>query len=122
MKIWLLKLMTPSGSVSSTSRTRGGTPSGYITRMPEHIPGNIKQDYTISDLPLPLADGGAYIEKWHKDFVPSLLTWAGAHEDPFRVRSELFTAVPHIWERVFCDVRLHNNDLVTLVKVVSCME
>jgi len=45
--------------------------------------------------------------------------WAGAHEDPFRVRSELFTAVPHIWKHVFCDIRLHNNDLVTLVKVVS---
>ena len=118
--------MIPSGSVSSTSRIRGGTPSGDTARrMPEHIiPRNIKQEYMISDLPFPLADSGEYIKRWHKDFVPSLLAWAGAHGDPFRVKSELFTAVPHIWERIFCGIRLYDdvNSLITVVKVVSRME
>ena len=118
--------MIPSGSVSSTSCIRGGTPSGdTMYQMPKHIiPCNIKQEYMISDLPFPLADSGEYIKRWHKDFIPSLLAWAGAHEDPFRVKSELFTAVPHIWECVFCGIRLYNdvNSLITVVKVVSHME
>jgi len=89
----------------------------YIARVPEHSPRSLKQKYKVADLPLP--EDAAYFENWRKTFMPSLLAWAGAHGDPFRVSSELYTAVPHIWERVFPRLPLLDCDLLTVVKVVS---
>jgi hypothetical protein len=131
MRIRLLELMDSSSSAISiaSSSAVGSTLSrgGDTIRPPEHTRHGIKQIYKIIELPFPefpcpeLADF-PYFEMWYKSFVPSLLTWAGAHEDPFRANSELYTAVPHIWERVFPRITLLNYDLFTLVKVVSGAE
>ena len=98
----------------------GGTPSSGKPRVPEHFPRRFKQKYKVIDLPLP--ENSAYFEKWRKSFVPSLLAWAGANEDPFKVNNELYSAVPHIWKRVFPGLKLADIDLLTVVKVVSRME
>ncbi len=99
------------------------TPSGEITRMPEYaqVPHGIKQGYKFSDLPLPEDRDGGKLGAWNEKFVPSLLSWVGAHEDPFTVNSELYDVVTHIWDRIFPDITLLNKDLRTLVKVVSHM-
>jgi len=81
------------------------------------LPRSIKQKYKVIDLPLP--ENSAYFEKWRNNFIPSLLAWAGAHKDPFSVNNELYTAVPHIWDRVFPRLILTDIDLLTVVKVVS---
>lgn len=93
-------------------------------RVPEHFPFRpLKQDYEVSDLPFP-EGSRAHIEAWNIEFVPSLLAWAGAHADPFRVNSELYSVVTHIWGRVFPGIALPDNDnnLLTLVKVVGHIE
>lgn len=124
MKIRLLKLQNPSsslaasaGSTATRSRNVDGMPSRYIPRVPEQRFRSLKQKYKLADLPLP--EDAAYFETWRKTFMPSLLAWAGAHGDPFRISSELYTAVPHIWERVFPRLPLLDCDLLTVVKVVS---
>jgi hypothetical protein len=122
----------PPGSGSDSTTAVGGTMTqsgGDLgltqclagARVPEHGPfRSLKQNYRLSDL---LGEGGrGQVEAWNNGFVPSLLAWAGAHTDPFRVNSELYHVVVPIWERVFPDVSLFDDDntLVTLVKVVGC--
>ena len=89
-------------------------------RKAEHFPHKLKQrrGYDLSDLPL---RGGDHIKTWNTNFVPMLVAWAGANDDPFKLNSELFTAVPHIWERTFPTIALPENKLLALIKVVSRM-
>jgi len=91
--------------------------SGDIVRMPKRVPCGRKPRYTVSDLPLP--QGGRNAQNWKKAFLPSLLAWAGAHEDPFGLNGELYDVVTEIWSTVFPGVPLEENDVTNLVKVVS---
>ena len=108
-----------TSSMESSSAVGSSMLSSDIIRPPEHNHHGIKQIYKVIELPFPEHEGSIYFTTWSKCFVPSLLTWAGAQEDPFRVNSELYTAVPHIWKRIFPNITLMNDDLLTLVKVVS---
>jgi hypothetical protein len=115
---------TAAGSADSTTKLSDGdlglTQCHAGARVPEHAPfRSIKQNYQLSDL---LREGsGEQIEAWNNVFVPSLLAWAGAHTDPFRVNSELYSVVVPIWERVFPDISLFDDEttLIVLVKVVG---
>jgi len=109
----------PASSIASSSTGGTSTLSSDTIRPPEHNRRGIKQIYKVIELPFPEIEDSPYFTTWSKCFVPSLLTWAGAHEDPFRANSELYAVVPHIWKRVFPGITLMNGDLFTLVKVVS---
>lgn len=94
--------------------------SGDTVRMPKsvrHSRNARKPRFTISDLPFPR--GGRHVQNWKKTFLPLLLAWAGAHEDPFGLNGELYDVVTDIWARVFPSVTLEENDIVILVKVVT---
>jgi hypothetical protein len=83
---------------------------------PEHFPRGLKQHYKLSDLHL---QGGNHIKTWKTSFVPSLLAWAGAHDNPFKANTELYVAVGHIWGCTFPAIMLLDDKLLALVKVVS---
>ena len=119
MKVQLLDLMKPPGSASVASSTVGGMPSGSTMRVLEQITRGIKQIYKVIELPFP--EDSSYFDKWARIFMPSLLAWAGTHEDPFRLSGELYLVVPQIWKRVFPRISLNITESLTLVKVVSHM-
>jgi len=102
---------------TNTGHSTTSSTSGDIVRMPKCVPCGRKPQYTVSDLPLP--QGGRNAQNWKKAFLPSLLAWAGAHEDPFRLNGELYDVVTEIWSTVFPGVLLEENDVTNLVKVVS---
>ena len=121
MKVRLLKVKKPFASVSNKAgHTMARTPLRDLApRKLEHFPRTLKQHYELSDLDL---QGGDHIKTWKTSFIPSLLAWAGACDDPFKVSSELFTAVGQIWERTFPAIALLDDKLLALVKVVSRMD
>ena len=102
---------------STTSRSSDLNTGGDIVRMPKRVPHGRKPRYTVSDLPLPR--GGGHVQIWRRAFLPSLLTWAGAQEDPFGVNGELYDVVTDIWLHTFPGITLKENDVTNLVKVVS---
>lgn len=85
--------------------------------MPKRVPHSRKPRYSVSDLPLPR--GGGHVQAWKRVFLPSLLAWAGAHEDPFGVNGDLYDVITDIWSGVFPSVTLEQSDIVILQKVVS---
>ena len=102
---------------SMTSRRSNLNTGGDIVRVPKRVPHGRKARYTVSDLPLPR--GGGHVQIWKRAFLPSLLTWAGAQEDPFGVNGELYDVVTDIWLHTFPGLTLEENDITNLVKVVG---
>jgi len=102
---------------SMTSGTSNLNTGGDIVRMPKRVSHGRKSRYTVSDLPLPR--GGGHVQLWKRAFLPSLLTWAGAQEDPFGVNGELYDVVTDIWLHTFPGITLGESDVTNLVKVVS---
>ena len=62
--------------------------------------------------------GVRYMGPWRRDFVPALIAWAGAHENPFRLNDDLHHVAMDIWSRVFPGDALQDDDITVLVKVV----
>lgn len=122
MGIRLLRLSNSTNNRGRTATASDGgaastvnSMSGHIIRMPKRVHhSGSKRRYTVSDLSLPR--GGGHI--WRRSFVPLLLAWAGAHEDPFGANSDLYDVVTDIWSRVFPRITLGVDDTMVLVKVV----
>jgi hypothetical protein len=117
MGIRLLRLNNPT---MNTGRTTGDSSMASDTvRMPKcsSHSHNSKSRYAVSDLPFPR--GGKHVKIWRRSFVPLLLAWAGAHENPFGVNNELCDVVTDVWLRVFPGITLGDSDINILIKVVS---
>jgi hypothetical protein len=85
-----------------------------------------KLRYTQADLPFPRdrnSDGqGDYLNRWRTSFLPSLLSWAGAQDDPFRTNCRLSMSfcseVAKIWARVYPESTLDDNGRRIVLSVV----
>ena len=73
---------------------------------------------TISDLPFPRAESNKNMEKWHKTFIPALLSWAGMQINPFGTNSMIQEPVEDIWFSTFPDVALDDTKLGVVMAVV----
>ena len=72
-----------------------------------------QQRYSIADLPMP-CDGSS----WWKYFTPLLLSWAGSCEDPFGTNGQLDDMVSRIWESLYPDTMLGNQDKEIMLSMV----
>lgn len=123
MGIRILRLENSTSSEGRTTMDNSAASavssmSGDIVCMPKSIRRlGRKQRYTVADLPLPR--GGGHKQTWRRSFVPLLLSWAGAHEDPFATNGDLHDVVTEIWMDVFPRVGLEVDNIMVLVKVVS---
>src|SRR5260221_1590705 len=107
MGIRLLRLNNPT---TNTGRTAVDSSMASDTvRKPKRSSHGHKSRYTVSDLPFPR--GGGHVQIWRRSFVPLLLAWAGAHENPFGVNGELCDVVTDIWLRVFPSITLGDSDI-----------
>ncbi|KAH9955567.1 hypothetical protein BC827DRAFT_871237 [Russula dissimulans] len=59
-----------------------------------------------------------YSHGWGKDFVPYLLSWAGAQDDPFGTNGQMDTALLAIWEPVYPEVKISGKGLEILQGIV----
>jgi hypothetical protein len=75
-----------------------------------------REKVTLSDLPY--QQNKANIQAWHNAFVPALLRWAGAQEDPFGTNSKITEVVHTLWGRIFPNNVLNKNGLSTMEAVV----
>lgn len=101
-----------SGSAASTASSMNGD----IVRMSKSVLRGRKRRYTVPDLPFPR--GGGHKQTWRRSFVPSLLAWAGAQEDPFGVNGDLYDAVDELWSRIYPQITLEDDAIMVVVKVV----
>jgi hypothetical protein len=66
--------------------------------------------------------GGDYLHQWRTSFIPSLLSWAGAQDDPFgtncRLAMNLSDEVVNIWERVYPGSKLDDDGKLIVLFVV----
>jgi hypothetical protein len=58
-------------------------------------------------------------ETLERDFIPLLIAWAGAKEDPFNVQNGLYAAVTNIWSQIFPRIVLNGDNITMLANVVS---
>jgi len=86
-----------------------------------------KPRYTQADLPFPRerytdGQGSDCLNRWRSRFIPSLLSWAGAQHDPFGTNCLLAMnnskEVAKIWDRVYPEWKLHDNDRSIVMTVV----
>jgi hypothetical protein len=70
----------------------------------------------VSDLPLPHGPHG--LADWHETFVPTLLSWAGSHKDPFGTNSQMDDEIQSIWSHTYPGRVLGNEELATVRTVV----
>jgi len=81
----------------------------------------LKMRYTQVDLPFPPVHVIECLYRWRTSFLPSLLSWAGAQDDPFGTNCRLAAVsfseeVVKIWERVYPDIPLlDDSDNSTLI-------
>ncbi|KAH9022142.1 hypothetical protein EDB84DRAFT_1441288 [Lactarius hengduanensis] len=68
---------------------------------------------TLMDLPLPQT--GRYHQNWRKKFVPLLISWAGSQEDPFGTNGQIDGAIESIWERVYPDLAVDDEEMDIIV-------
>jgi len=74
------------------------------------------------DQDLPLLWGRKLSEAWRRHFIPSLIAWAGAQENPLVISGDLDDVVADIWSQIFPRVVLDCDDIAILVKVVSLIQ
>src|SRR6266404_317539 len=79
--------------------------------------GSRKQRPTINSLPLPYT--GAYLNKWHRVFMPSLVKWAGSIDDPFGANGKMNDIIVDLWENIYPDIPLNDEKLKVVIGVVS---
>lgn len=81
-----------------------------------------KPRYTQADLPFPHGlSGEEGINRWRSSFIPSLLSWAGAQDDPFGTNCRLEmnpSELVNIWERVYPGSTLDDKGLNVVAFVV----
>jgi hypothetical protein len=56
---------------------------------------------------------------WQSHFIPKLLAWARAQENPFDVYSGIHTEVNHIWECLYLSIPLSDDFNITLTIMVK---
>ena len=105
-------VISPQASTGSHS---GSTGDGRPVRHPSK-----KMRYTQADLPFPPTRIIECLFRWQTSFLPSLISWAGAQDDPFGTNSRLAAAsfseeVVKIWECIFPDIPLDDSDDNTLI-------
>ena len=66
--------------------------------------------------------GGILDVTWGRDFVPLLIAWAGAKEDPFSIKNGLYAAVANIWSQIFPRVVLNGDAITMLADVVGLIK
>lgn len=80
-----------------------------------------KPRYSITDLPFP-EDSSVYIIVWRKNYVPSLISWAGTLEDPFGTNCQMEDQVIKLWKEIFPNIHpllkasLNLSVVLTLVR------
>ena len=86
-----------------------------------------KLRYTQADLPFPRdcdsdGQGGNYLYQWRTSFLPSLLSWARAQDDPFGTNCQLSMTfskeVANIWARVYPESTLDDDGRQIVLSVV----
>ena len=75
-----------------------------------------KDRVTLSDLPFVHNKNNSQI--WRTVFVPALLRWAGAQEDPFGTNVAVRELVHTMWDRIFPDYVLNEQGLAIVGAVV----
>jgi len=68
-----------------------------------------KEKVTLGDLPY--EQNKKNVQTWRNIFVPALLRWAGAQEDPFGTNSLIKEIVPHMWGSIFPQYALDEHGL-----------
>ena len=109
MGIRITQAPSTSGAMDST-----GNEGNANTRGPRRV------KYVLVDLPIP--HNRVYTDKWHKQFVPNLLAWAGSLEDPFGTNGQLTCGeIVNLWNKVFPEVVLgHGSKDLAIVQSVVC--
>ena len=74
---------------------------------------------TLMDLPLPRT--GRHLQIWRRNFVPLLIGWAGSQVDPFGTNCQIDGTVSSMWERVFPDIEITDEDMKIVVAVVCLL-
>ena len=59
-----------------------------------------KPRYTVSNLPFPTGSS-IYPTIWRKNYVPSLISWAGSLGDPFGTNCHMADQVIELWGQIF---------------------
>jgi len=100
MGIKLIEAASKSGQNVTASSRRGGA----RTRA------------KVLDLPLPR--GGQGSVDWNERFVPSLLSWAGSHEDPFGTNGQMDAEITSLWLQIYPGRKLGDGEQGTVRSVV----
>ena len=99
--------------------------SASQTQMENSNASNNKKGYTHKGTPknsdLPLPPSTEHQTKWTKTYVPELFAWAGSTDDPFGANGRMADEIEAIWERVFPDVILEDDDKPVVLKVVRAL-
>jgi hypothetical protein len=104
---------------------QGGSSSTTVTVDSKRRTTKLR--YTQADLPFPRdrdsdGQGGDYLLRWRTSFLPSLLSWAGAQDDPFgtncRLSMNFATEVANIWARVYPESTLDDDGKWIVLSVV----
>ena len=72
-----------------------------------------KQRPTINSLPL--LKTGDHLNKWRRLFMPSLVKWAGSIEDPFSANRKMDETVINLWNSIYDDIPLNDENTVKVV-------
>lgn len=100
----------PSDHASNSSSDAPGSSYDALERL-RAVPHDVSQLFD-----------GKFDEIWGRDFIPLLIAWAEAREDPFSVRNGLYAAVFNIWSQIFPRVMLDGDDITMLAEVVSLIK
>ena len=99
------------------------TPATLSTTRDSNVVNNTcthasKERITLSDLPYNHNMKNSHT--WCTVFVPTLLCWAGAQEDPFGTNITVKDLVHMVWDRIFPDYVLNDQGL-KIMRVVVCL-
>jgi hypothetical protein len=121
MRVRLANIVTESQDFISPQASSSGSSTGDSKRR------TTKQRFRQADLPFPRDRdlgglNGDYIYRWRSSFLPSLLSWAGAQDDPFgtncRLSMNFSVEVTNIWARVYPESILDEDERQIVLSVV----
>ena len=103
MGVSLSQASTPPTTGNNSNNGRGARTTG-------------RKKYAVSDLPFAHWDIDSH--KWHNQFVPSLLAWAGTQGDPFGTNSQMVGEVATLWQRLYPAIILNDTRRCIILSVV----
>lgn len=124
MRLRLKNIVTGSQDfISPPSQASSGSSTADSKR---HLP---KPRYTQANLPFPYecytdGQGGDCLLRWQSYFIPALLSWARAQDDPFGMNGHLVNfldKVSNIWEHIYLESRLDDDSKLIVLCVVSLL-